>query len=274
MVTAFVRYGFVLLFSLPLLAAEPPSVILSRTDGGTARPIFIAASAMITADGTPSAIVPEDWRVRQQRLSATVARLRSQHRAEVSALSVPTSAVTCRDGMMLETQLEPLVDRHNVHDSIANARAIVTGTIKSVTPGFFYGDPASLIELSDLDKLKLDASYSSVRDSIYLRLPYAQFVTGGTEYCRESAPGSYVPHAGDRLLVFAYDKPLDADGTLVYSTSGDVIAQSIGETVVRIPKSLAFFDRPNASISSIVATIHTTLSGNRRAPEGRDRRAQ
>jgi hypothetical protein len=182
--------------------------------------------------------------------------------------------MTCRNGMMLETSLEPLVDRHNLHDSIANARVIVTGTIKSVTPGFFYGDPASLIELSDLDKIKLDASYSSVRDSIYLRLPYAQFVSGETEYCRESGPGSYVPHAGDRLLVFAYDKPLDVDGTLIYSTSGDVIAQSSDESAARVPKSLSFFDTPNATISSIVVTIHATLSGNRRVPEPHERREQ
>jgi len=241
---------------------------------GTARPIFIAASAMVTADGTPSAIVPEDWRLQQQRHAAMISRLAMQRPAEASALGMSTAALPCRGVMMYESSLEPLVDRASLHDAVANARAIVAGTIKSITPGFFYGFPGSLIELDHLDRIKLDASYSAVRETIYIRLPYAHFESGGAEYCRESGPGFYVPRAGDRLLVFTYDRPLDPDGTLIYSTSSDVIVQSTVESEIRVPKSLSFFDSPNATISSIATSIHATLSGGRHIVNPHDGRTQ
>src|SRR3954447_6290667 len=71
---AFVRYGIALLFSVPLFAAPPPSVILSRTDGHT--PIFISASAMVAADGTTASVVPQDWRAQQQRIANVFAEHR------------------------------------------------------------------------------------------------------------------------------------------------------------------------------------------------------
>ncbi len=257
------------LFSVPVLAADPPSVLWSRFDP-TPRPVFIAATSMVMADGAPSAIVPEDWRVQQQRFGAMVSQLAARRPTEASAPSVHTTTMPCRGVMMNESALEPLVDRHTRHDAITNARAIVAGTIISVTPGFFYGSPGSLIELSSLEKLKLDRSYSAVHDTVYLRLPYAHFVSGGTEYCRESHPGYYVPHAGDKLLVFAYEPPSDATGTFIYSTSSDVITQSAGETPARVPKSMPFFDSPTAAISSIVSAIRSTLSDDRRIVGPRD----
>src|SRR5258708_17759174 len=62
----FVRYGVALLFSVPLFAAPPPSVISSRY--AAHHPIFISASAMVAADGTTAAVVPEDWRPGLQQL--------------------------------------------------------------------------------------------------------------------------------------------------------------------------------------------------------------
>jgi hypothetical protein len=174
--------------------------------------------------------------------------------------------------MMNESPLEPLVDRYTKHDAIANARAIVAGTIKSITPGFFYGTPGSLIELENLEKIKLDSSYSGVQDRIYLRLPYARFVSENTEYCRESSPSEYIPQMGDRLLLFAYDQAINAEGNFAYTTSNDVIAQSARETATRIPQSFSFFG-PNATISSITRTIRASLS-DRHVAGHNDGRAQ
>jgi hypothetical protein len=81
--------------------------------------------------------------------------------------------------MLAESSLEPLADTSTRQKVIVNAHAIVAGTIRSVTPGFFFGEPGSLIELDNLDKIKADALYDGLRESLYLRLPYAQFVIGG-----------------------------------------------------------------------------------------------
>jgi hypothetical protein len=271
---AFLRVSVGLILSLPLFAGEPPSVIPSKMIGGAGNPIFVSAAAMVTADGTPSSVVPEGWRLRQQRFLAAVSRYKAQSLHEAATSRVPDSNVLCSDGMMAETDVDPLVPRDNRHDSIVNALAIVAGTIKSVTPGLFDGDPASVVELGHLNKIKLDASYSAVRDVIYVRLPYARFLSGGTEYCRESGPGAYVPKTGDQLLVFAYDPPVDMDGTLVYSTSKDVIAQAHDEIAIRVPKSLEFINIQGATISSITTSIRATVAGERHGAGPHAERAQ
>lgn len=248
-------------FSVTVSAAEPPAVILSGTGN---HPLFIAASAMVAADGTTASVVPEDWRVQREQL----AQVLPKHIADVSAFGT-ISAVPCHGAMLLETPLEPLLDRTTRRNAIMNAHAIVAGRIRSVTPGFFFGTPGSLIELDSLDKITVDAAYSRVRDRLYIRLPFAKFVSGGTEYCRESGPGAYVPKVGDRLLVFAYDYPMDAAGTLVYSTSNDVISQPSGGAI-RVPKSLSFFENTQATIASVVASIRSMLTEREQA-EGVER---
>jgi hypothetical protein len=263
---AFVSYVIALLFPVTLSAAPPPSVILSRTDAHS--PIFISASAMVDTDGATAAVVPEDWRVQQQR----IAQVFSAHRSEVSAFGV-SSAAPCQAGMLVESPLERLVDNSTRNAAIVNAHAIVAGTIRSVTPGLFFGTPGSLIELGELDKIKADSSYASLQDSLYIRLPYAQFTIGGIEYCRESGLGAYAPKVGDRLLVFAYGAPMDAAGTLVYSTSDDVIAHP-NNGAIRIPTALSFFDNPEATIAAITAGIRADLSRRERPVPGHDGRVQ
>jgi hypothetical protein len=261
---AFVRSGMALLFSVTVFAAPPPSVILSRVDQ---RPIFISASAMTGADGTTAAVVPQDWRVRQQRIANAFA----EQRVHASAFGV-YSAAPCQGAMVVESEHEPLVDTTTQHKAIANAHAIIAGSIRSVTPGFFMGTPGSLIELDNLDKLKTDALYASVQDNIYIRLPYAHFATAGTEYCSESAPEAYTPKVGDRLLVFGYGATADTAGTFVYTSSGDVIAQPSGGAM-RLPKSFSFFEDPQATLESLVRVIRSELS-HRDKPIVHDGRTQ
>ena len=261
----FVRYGIALLFSATLFAAPPPSVILSRY---SAHPVFISASAMVAADGTTAAVVPEDWRPSMQRLAEVL----SEHRGQVSAFSL-SSAAPCQGGMLAEESPQELADASTQHNAVVNAKAIVAGTIRSVTPGFFQGSPGSLIELENLDRIKANHLYNELRENLYLRLPYAQFVTGGIEYCRESGPGKYIPKVGDRLLVFAYGAPGDASGTFVYTTSSEVIAQS-SDGVIRIPKSLSFFDNPAATIATVTTVIRSELSHRDLPVVSHDGRAQ
>ncbi|HXH40237.1 MAG TPA: hypothetical protein VNN08_16530 [Thermoanaerobaculia bacterium] len=223
---------------------------------------------MVAADGTTAAVVPEDWRPSMQRLAEVI----SEHRGQVSAFS-QFSAAPCQGGMLAESSLDPLVDTSTRQKVIVNAHAIVAGTIRSVTPGFFYGTPASLIELDNLDKIKADTLYNDLRESLYIRLPYAQFVTGGIEYCRESGPGAYVPRVGDRLLVFAFGAPMDVAGTFVYTTSSEVIAQP-SDGAIRIPRSLSFFDDPEATIAMLTNSIRAELSHRARPAVGHDGRPQ
>jgi hypothetical protein len=262
----FVRYGIALLFSVTLFAAPPPSVILSSY--GAHHPIFISASAMVAADGTTAAVVPEDWRPGVQHLGEVL----SAHRRQVSASSLPSTA-PCHGGMLTDEPLEQYVDISTPHNRVVNAHAIVAGTIRSVTPGFFWGSPGSLIELDNLDKIKLDALYQNLGERLYLRLPYAQFVMNGVEYCQASGPGAYKPTVGDRLLVFAYRAPADTAGTFLYAGSREIIAQPSGGTIL-IPEVFSFFDDKAATIETVTTAIRSQLSHRELPVVGHDGRAQ
>lgn len=260
-------YGALLIFSLRVMAEDAPTVIMNTYDSG-ATPIFIANSAMYSSSGALSAVVPPDWRQQQQQLATIMSRggvghFSSQstptHHTNSSALAEP-----CGGAMITESSHESLVSRDSRYTSIANAVAIIAGTVRSITPGFFYGYPGSLVELGELDKIKLEAPYARVRDTLYIRLPYAHFISGGVEYCRETGANAYIPALGDKLLIFAYDPPSDVSGTFTYTTSSDVIAQSQSTSGIRIPPMLSYFAAPDATIDSIVAGIrndfrHTTF---------------
>jgi hypothetical protein len=255
-------FGAALLFPLHLLASDPPSVLWSRFDfDSRPYPVFIAATAVLNADGSPSAIVPQDWRIGPQHFRSLAPRPNSQTLRLDSPLGVWDSTTLCQHGTLeVDDDPEERAIRDNAHNAIANARAIVSGTIKRVIPGFFNGFPASLVELDHIDRIKLGTSYSAAHEVLYLRLPYARFAIGDIEYCRSSGPGSYVPRIGDELLVFAYVPPPDVDGTLLYLSDDDIIAQSSLKRDLRIPKSLAFFGSTGSTIGSITASIRAVLS--------------
>ncbi|MEA2164105.1 MAG: hypothetical protein QOK37_2232 [Thermoanaerobaculia bacterium] len=241
-----------LLFPLHLLADDPPSVLWSRFDS---RPLFIAASAVMNPDGSPSAIVPEGWGIDQTSLRSRVVPPSSQ----TPPFGVWDSVTLCQHGWLsVDDDPEEFVNRSNAHDAIISARVIVSGTIRRVTPGFFY-TPASLVELDHLDKIKIGTSYSALHDVLYIRIPYARFAIGDHEYCRDLGPNAYAPRAGDKLLVFAYAPPLDAEGKLLYLSSDDVIVQPSAERELRIPKVLAIFGGTGSTIESITASIRAAM---------------
>jgi hypothetical protein len=223
---------------------------------------------MVAADGTMAAVVPEDWRPGLQRL----AKVFSGDRRQVSSFSLPSSA-PCHGGILSDEPLEQYVDISTPHNRVVNAHAIVAGTIRSVTPGFFWGSPGSLIELDNLDKIKLDALYQNLGERLYLGLPYAQFVMNGVEYCQASGPGAYKPAVGDRLLVFAYRAPADTAGTFLYAGSREIIAQPGGGTIL-IPKDFSFFDDKATTIETVTTAIRSELSHRELPVVGHEGRAQ
>ncbi|MEA2237066.1 MAG: hypothetical protein QOC81_1790 [Thermoanaerobaculia bacterium] len=224
---------------------------------------------MVAGDGTMAAVVPEDWRPGLQHL----AEVFSAHRRQVSASSLPSTA-PCHGGMLTDEPLEQYVDLSTPHNRVVNAHAIVAGTIRSVTPGFFSGaSPGSLIELDNLDEIKLDKWYQDLGESLFIRLPYAQFVMNGVEYCRVSDPGAYIPTVGDRLLVFAYRPPADAAGTFLYAGSREIIAQPSGGTIL-IPEVFSFLGDKATTIATVTTVIRSELSHRELPVVGHDGRAQ
>src|SRR5258706_1127484 len=140
-------YGASLIFSLGAMAEDAPTVIMNTYNSG-ATPIFIAGSSMYSSTGELSAVVPPDWRAQQQQLVTIMSRGGiSAHNQSMSTAHSSSSALTepCGGAMIAESSRESLVSRDSRQASIANAVAIVAGTVKSITPGFFYCYPCSLV---------------------------------------------------------------------------------------------------------------------------------
>lgn len=94
---------------------------------------------------------------------------------------------------------------------VAASEAVVLGTVTELAPGFdATGRANTLLALENVDHLYPPRSYSQIVK--YVILPYAQFVAGGTVFCRPWAQSQeFYPSVGDRLLIAA-DAPADNQG--------------------------------------------------------------
>lgn len=242
------------LLSSSLVRADHPVIQARTTSGDTA--IFIAAQSLFTPEGAFAAAVPSYWREQHVAYTKTASRGRARI-ASTSAMQQPPAA-PCGGVYLAEADVESLVVRDSVRSTVRNAKAIYAGTIRTVTPGLFYGAPGSLLELGDLVTLKTTPAYANVRDSVLVRHPYAHFTAGTVEYCRETRAATLAPRIGDRVIVFAFADPLDEAGILVFSYLDDLIVARDGD--VRIPRLLEIFGTRAPSVDQIAATIARTVA--------------
>ena len=238
-------------------AVEPQKTVVIRKNASAAsEAVFIAASALFTADGAFAREVPPHWRTQLEQTAKRSAEARQ--RIPTAALH-DTVAQPCGGFYLGEADVESPVFRDTRETTIANAKAIFLGTIKHVVPGLFHGSPGSLLELGDLVHVKDGEAYSKVRDTLYVRHPHAHFRAGGIEYCRETQPGAYVPTSGDRVLVFAFTNPVDDAGITVHSFADDLVIQPASENP-RVPRRLEVLGTTGRNISQIAADVQRAVA--------------
>lgn len=237
-------------------------VVLS---GATDRePIFIAATDLLTDSGEFASAVPETWRQRIE--SSHVFGQAIRRRAQPPIRANASTIEPCGGMYLSEMDAEHLVDRSNPESAIRNAKAIFIGTIDRATPGLFMASPASLLRLVDVVAVKTGPEYARVRDTVFVRHPHAHFSINGREHCSETGTNAYAPTAGDRVLVFAFDDPVDDQGLVVPSTAGDLIIEP-ATGPWQVPKELGFFAN-EGSFLKINARAKRILS---RDPNGQER---
>jgi hypothetical protein len=233
------------LLSSSTVYAAAPAVVKWKNDPA---PIFIGAQDLFTTGGEFATVVPTFWREQHNAMRAT-----ERERPTVTSALKETSTKPCGGDYMTESDPELLVSRDTAAENVQNAKAIYLGRIKSVKPGFFLGMPGSLLELGELVTLKTTSAFVSVQESVLVRHPYAHFTAGGVEYCRETRATALAPEVGDRVLVFAFDDPVDEAGQLIYSNLEDLIIARGGD--VRIPRLLRAVASGAVSIDEIAKAI-------------------
>jgi hypothetical protein len=211
-------------FAATCAQAAAPDLRTRPAADGSSVPIFIAASDVTTEDGRFDTTVAEPWRTMIEQYGHAGA-------SEASADEDPCSA-----GMWSEEDMERAAGSSGPAPS-RSAKAVFRGTISAVIPGFFYGSPGSLLELTGISFLKGGSELPNMHQRAWVRHPYARFSIGSLRFCSSAARDAYVPKAGDGVLVYVFDSPLDRDSTFLY-TSSRVLAIESAQSGFHVPEEL------------------------------------
>jgi len=149
-----------------------------------------------------------------------------------------------------------MVIRDTIGTTIDHATAIFVGTIAEITPGLFYGHPASMLRLNEVVVLKAGGEYKNVTDTLFARYSFARFSAGGMQYC--AGAESPEPAVGYRVMIFAFGPPLDEAGLFVYSSRNDVLLQGVNG--LEYPPLLEDFGKSGArDLDEVAAFIRRYL---------------
>jgi hypothetical protein len=141
--------------------------------------------------------------------------------------------------------MDPKPNR-SLSDLAEQALAIYSGRIEGISQGFFSGLPSSLLRVKVTKAFRSSNLVAS--DEILIYYPFARFKVGSSTFCG-GFHGMFEPAAGDRLLVFIYDPPVDAAQTLVYPRSPELFFQSSAGRLI-VPRELKT-DRDLAAAGSL-----------------------
>jgi hypothetical protein len=206
---------------LAIAGADAPSVIYMKA-GPRAEPVWISAA---------EAAVPEKGVLRWQffsesdqgnlrRFMAESERLKREQKSRgvrESDLDCPIFLSTSDEG-----RIDPKPNR-SFADLAKQALAIYSGRIEGISQGFFDGLPSSLLQVKVTEAFR--SSELVAKEEVLIPYPSAQFKAGASTFCGGSA-AMYQPAAGDQVLVFIYDPPLNTARTLVYPRSPELFFQT------------------------------------------------
>lgn len=122
-------------------------------------------------------------------------------------------------------------------DVFRNARTIARGRIVALTPGFYLGEPSTLltVEIERTFRAPAERFQSDVLHVIY---PYARFSIGGVSFCKGDTEFPYRPQVGDRSLVMPFRMPRDKGGSLFLAGPRELIFETGGGRLV-LPQRFA-----------------------------------
>lgn len=105
-------------------------------------------------------------------------------------------------------------------DLATYSQMIVLGTIRTVTPGFSFGIPISLLGVEVVEVLKGAAPKSP----FYVDYPVARFRIGPFSFC--NLEKGFEPRPGDEILLLDYSGTVDKDEVLYAPRLDQMLFQS------------------------------------------------
>jgi hypothetical protein len=246
---------------LPLAEAAPPKIIATKAATPDTVPAFITVSELVTPDGEFSPSVPKAWRTMMSR--SGVAAMAERDRQVDTNPDLP-----CGGAMWTEPDVEYLPGMATAPQILRGAKGIYQGRIASITPGFFYGSPGSLLEVEGMRTIKFGQEYVAIQDRLYVGHPYAHFRIGPLEFCSETRTDvAPIPAVGDEIIVFALTPPGGDAGTYVHALRREMIIGSEGK--LHVPDYLRPVAARATSVGEVATHVREMLDSSRAAERDR-----
>ena len=107
---------------------------------------------------------------------------------------------------------EPL--GRTLQEGAEDGRAQLRGEIVGIEPGFYRGEPSSLLEVKITRRLRAKNKFAA-NDLFYIAYPFARFSIGSINFCKQDSNFPFRPAVGDRILFFPFYEASDAEGRLI-----------------------------------------------------------
>lgn len=140
--------------------------------------------------------------------------------------------------------------RETLDDLAASADWSVRGHVIRITPGFFNGEPFSLLTV-EVDRSVRGTSPDRI---LYLLYPYAQFRAGDVRFCKDDYRFPHIPAVSDELLLFAPRGRVGVEVPLLMPDRNYVIFESHEHRLV-LPRELKLGDNDPTSLDAVEAHV-------------------
>jgi len=200
-------------------AAAPE--ILKSTNPNRKTPLWVSLSKAVTGEGKLSEVYLDKYALRDLQ--------RPRRNGPRTATADGRRDETPCFG---ERPAEIAAPSKTLADLSRNAHTIIEGRIVQRTLGFFEDRPGALLTVRVDEQLQRDDTYASLREYL-VYYPDAVFDVGSAAYCIRPATHPARPRIGDRVLVFAYGRPIYSPGWLIYGQASNhlIFQTAAGELV-------------------------------------------
>jgi hypothetical protein len=146
--------------------------------------------------------------------------------------------------------------RETIENLATSAEWSVRGHVTNITPGFFHGEPFSLLTV-EVDRT-LAITGKSPDPVLFVLYPYAHFRAGDISFCKDDYRFPHIPVVSDELLLFAPRGAVGVEVTLLMPDRNYVIFGSRDE--ITLPAELQDIDDLPRSIDAIAERIRALRS--------------
>ena len=98
-------------------------------------------------------------------------------------------------------------------DVFGNAKTILQGRVVELVPGFYEGEPSTLLTVVVEQVLR---PIGDLREgsTVYVPYPYARFQIGSVRFCKQDSSFPHRPAVGEGLIISPFLNPIDDAGRL------------------------------------------------------------